>query len=331
MSGGQKWTMRVTCFLMISSASGAGMYFAYTQGLEDGVLLEPPLIVAETTPIKVLPSEPGGRLVPHQDKLVYQQLLEEIPEAPQPIIASAAEKPLEQPRPVSLMDVEDLPNVIEGGSLQPDFNRVFEPQTVNKISQPQNLAQLESNVTVPPVEALKALDTSIEGLKNMGAKDQAFAERNSPTDLFNNKSFPDFNSTTTPNPHPREKSSSQHETSHNVASDGQETKLTVQLFETQQDAKKRNPIGASGSGPYYAQLGSFKRRSDAEGEWTRLSQKYADLVAGLAHRFHVADLGDRGIYQRILVGGFASKTEARNICAAMVARKERCLVNRIDE
>ena len=78
-------------------------------------------------------------------------------------------------------------------------------------------------------------------------------------------------------------------------------------------------------------MGSFKRRIDAESEWTRLIQKYADLLAGLAHRFHMADLGDRGIYQRILVGGFESKTEARNICDAMVARKERCLVNRIDE
>ena len=234
MSSGQKWTIRVTCFLMISSASGAGMYFAYTQGLEDGVLSEPPLIVAETTPIKVLPSKPGGRLVPHQDKLVYEQLLEQMPDAPQPVIASAAEEPIKRPKPLSLMDVDDLPNVIEGGSLQPNLNRIFEPQAADKISQLQNLAQPELAATMPPVEALTALDTSIKALKNTRAKDQALDETNSPTTLFNDKSFPDLKTIILPKPYPQAKPSQQRETSQNAETNDQEAELTEQLLETQQ-------------------------------------------------------------------------------------------------
>jgi len=53
----------------------AGLVFlAYKQGLKQGAEGQPPIIRADTTPIKGAPENPGGMEIPHQDRAVYDQL-----------------------------------------------------------------------------------------------------------------------------------------------------------------------------------------------------------------------------------------------------------------
>ncbi|MGV8996066.1 MAG: SPOR domain-containing protein [Parvibaculaceae bacterium] len=53
----------------------AGVIFlAYKQGLKQGSEGQPPIIRADTTPIKGAPENPGGMQIPHQDRAVYGQL-----------------------------------------------------------------------------------------------------------------------------------------------------------------------------------------------------------------------------------------------------------------
>jgi cell division protein FtsN len=58
----------------IIAASATGMWLAYEQGVRKGVQMAPPLIKADKSPIKVTPESPGGMVVPHQDKTVYDRL-----------------------------------------------------------------------------------------------------------------------------------------------------------------------------------------------------------------------------------------------------------------
>jgi cell division protein FtsN len=68
---------RISLVLVASAivvASASGMWFAYEQGVRKGVQMAPPLIRADNSPIKVTPDSPGGMVVPHQDKTVYDRL-----------------------------------------------------------------------------------------------------------------------------------------------------------------------------------------------------------------------------------------------------------------
>lgn len=53
----------------------AGVVFlAYKQGLKQGAQDNPPIIRADSNPVKVAPTNPGGIQIPHQDRSVYDRL-----------------------------------------------------------------------------------------------------------------------------------------------------------------------------------------------------------------------------------------------------------------
>lgn len=57
---------------------------------------EPIVIAADTSPVKVLPANPGGKTVPNQDKAVYDRVAGEVPAAPlQEALISASEEPVD--------------------------------------------------------------------------------------------------------------------------------------------------------------------------------------------------------------------------------------------
>lgn len=53
---------------------GFGVWYAYSQGVQRGNTVVPPLIKAEQGPVKVQPDNPGGLQVPNQDKQIYESL-----------------------------------------------------------------------------------------------------------------------------------------------------------------------------------------------------------------------------------------------------------------
>ena len=53
---------------------GVGVWYAYSQGVQKGGNLVPPLIKADNAPVKVAPQNPGGMQVPNQDKAIYDSM-----------------------------------------------------------------------------------------------------------------------------------------------------------------------------------------------------------------------------------------------------------------
>ncbi|MCW5731946.1 MAG: hypothetical protein KIT20_14390, partial [Alphaproteobacteria bacterium] len=74
---------------------GIGVWYAYSQGVQRGGSLVPPLIKADSGPVKVAPDNPGGLQVPNQDK----QIFESMANAPRPQQAERLLPPPEQPKP----------------------------------------------------------------------------------------------------------------------------------------------------------------------------------------------------------------------------------------
>lgn len=60
--------------IIIMTGFAGGVWYAYDQGVKKGVQLAPPIIKADSAPIKVSPKDPGGMAIPHQDKKIFNVL-----------------------------------------------------------------------------------------------------------------------------------------------------------------------------------------------------------------------------------------------------------------
>jgi len=86
----------------------------------------------------------------------------------------------------------------------------------------------------------------------------------------------------------------------------------------------------SGQRAILIQLGAYRDspRSVAERAWKRIIRKHSDVVGTMNPVIVEADLGAKGIYQRLRTGPFASTAEAQNMCNTLRSRQQRCYVIR---
>ncbi|MGJ3232652.1 MAG: SPOR domain-containing protein [Oceanicaulis sp.] len=84
----------------------------------------------------------------------------------------------------------------------------------------------------------------------------------------------------------------------------------------------------SGPQPFLAQIAAFRSEEDAQADWRRFSRAYPELAAGRNPDIQRADLGDRGIYYRLRINGFATREAANEYCQTLQSRGQACLVAR---
>ena len=86
----------------------------------------------------------------------------------------------------------------------------------------------------------------------------------------------------------------------------------------------------SGQRAILIQLGAYRDspRSVAEHAWKRIVRKHGNVVGTMNPVIVEADLGAKGIYQRLRTGPFASTAEAQRMCNTLRSRKQRCYVIR---
>jgi hypothetical protein len=80
-------------------------------------------------------------------------------------------------------------------------------------------------------------------------------------------------------------------------------------------------------GKVLIQLGSLKSYDLAKEEWTRLSKKHKDTLAGLEPVIQKVDMGvDQGIYYRLRAEGFETADLAQTACSTLKEAKTDCRV-----
>jgi hypothetical protein len=84
--------------------------------------------------------------------------------------------------------------------------------------------------------------------------------------------------------------------------------------------------GQSIASTYVVQLGSFKTVEEAEAQWSRLKKDPA--LASLPHQLEEADLGQKGVWHRLLVAGGSDRKPAAALCDQLTAAGQQCLVRR---
>jgi len=78
-------------------------------------------------------------------------------------------------------------------------------------------------------------------------------------------------------------------------------------------------------GAYVLQIGAYKSQSDADAAWRTFKSKHP-MAAGYSENVQKADLGDKGTWYRLRMGGFSDKTAAASFCDKLKADGGNCLV-----
>lgn len=92
-------------------------------------------------------------------------------------------------------------------------------------------------------------------------------------------------------------------------------------------AKPAAPAAAA-AGAYTLQIGAFKSQAEAETAWRSYKGKHAALLAGYSENIQQVDLGDKGTWYRLKVGGFADREVASALCDRLKADGGACIPGR---
>jgi hypothetical protein len=83
------------------------------------------------------------------------------------------------------------------------------------------------------------------------------------------------------------------------------------------------------TGGYAVQISSRRSEADAEAAFRSAQAKYPNLLSGQHSVVRRVDLGQKGVYYRSMIGPFASSEAASKLCNSLKAAGARCFVQRI--
>jgi hypothetical protein len=84
----------------------------------------------------------------------------------------------------------------------------------------------------------------------------------------------------------------------------------------------------SGGGGYVVQVSSQRSEADAQSSYRALQGKFPSVLASRPPLIKRADLGDKGVYYRAMVGPFGSPDEASQFCGSLKSAGGQCVVQR---
>ena len=91
----------------------------------------------------------------------------------------------------------------------------------------------------------------------------------------------------------------------------------------------RSPTtGTVPTGAYAVQVSAQKSEADAKASYRAMQRKYPDVLGGREPVIRRADLGDKGVYYRAQIAGFASASEAGSFCDGLKAAGGQCIVQK---
>ena len=96
------------------------------------------------------------------------------------------------------------------------------------------------------------------------------------------------------------------------------------------DARTRvatnTPAQIGPSGGYLVQVSSQKNEADAQASYRVLQGKYPAVLGSRSPVIKRADLGDKGVYYRAMVGPFGSREQAIQLCSSLKSAGGDCVV-----
>lgn len=321
IGGGRGGLTMVAAVLGVALIGGAGA-LAY-RSMGGGGSGEPPLIKAETEPVKTVPENPGGAEVPHQNKQIYDRVNPEAP--PKSTVVSREEEPVELPAGTPPSANSDSARVILPGG--PAAVEPTHPSTMG--SEPRRVKTVEirpdayygqnpdAQAQAPaPAREERPASEFANGIMGDGDERTGAAPARDPAESLR----PQANAPQ-PRPAPAVRPTPQQ---------AQPTQPREQ--QVAQAAAPRQPAPAAPattrSGGFVVQVTSQRSEADARAAYAALQRKYPQVLGSYSASIQPANLGERGTYYRVRVGPFADGTQATSVCGSLRAAGGDCVVSR---
>jgi sporulation related protein len=103
---------------------------------------------------------------------------------------------------------------------------------------------------------------------------------------------------------------------------------SVRVAATNPNPAQIAPSAGGASGNYLVQVSSQRSEADAQASFKALQGKFPSVLGSRASVIKRADLGDKGVYYRAMVGPFNSPDEASQFCGSLKSAGGQCVVQR---
>jgi SPOR domain len=287
---------------------GTGAAFAYRTYVGSSRSGEPPIIKADNTPTKVMPAPADSAKVP--DRLVMGDGTEKL-----------------VPREETPVDVNS--RSIGGGPrvVFPQLNQNNNPPTPSSVSpngMPPPGAAAPGNGTMANNEPRKIRTLSVRGDQpdatgatppTPAAKPAAGAKaaRTPPSPANANASA---NAPVPLAPRPTE----------DAAPAPSDQRARVAANTPTQTVPAASAASSGASGGYLVQISSQRSEADAQASFKALQGKFPGVLGSQTPVIKRADLGDKGVYYRAMVGPFGTSDEAAQFCNSLRGAGGQCFV-----
>jgi hypothetical protein len=85
---------------------------------------------------------------------------------------------------------------------------------------------------------------------------------------------------------------------------------------------------APASGGIVLQIGAYKSRADADAAWKTYKAKHSALLSGYSDDIQQADLGEKGTWYRLRIGGMSNREVAAGLCDRLKADGGACILGK---
>ena len=109
---------------------------------------------------------------------------------------------------------------------------------------------------------------------------------------------------------------------------GADPRARVATTNPVQTAPAPAPPVSAGSGGYLVQVSSQRNEADAQASYRALQTKFPAVLGSRSPVIKRADLGEKGVYYRAMVGPFGSPDEASHFCGSLKTAGGQCVVQR---
>ncbi len=293
--GGMMTVMVVLALAVV----GTGAAFAYRTYLGTPRSGEPPIIRADAGPTKIMPT-PGDATSKLPDRMVSggdgAEKIVPREEAPVDVNARSGPRvvfpPLNtntSPPPASSVASNTLPPASAGNGTLPSN----EPRKIRTLSvkgdQPDGAA---TPVGAPP---------PAKPTRSVAAAANANASANTPLSLAPQPGQP---------------------------APGAESRARVAATNPDANPEPAAPATASAGGGYLVQVSSQRNEADAQTSFRALQGKFPAVLGSRSPVIKRADLGEKGVYYRAMVGPFGSSDEAAQFCGSLKTAGGQCIIQR---
>lgn len=308
--------------VVLVALGGFGLlaWYAYHSSGGSSVEGEVPLIEAEKSPVRSAPENPGGMEIPHQDKKVFEAVSGETPRQPEKEqIIATPEEPIAPARVAN-------PAPTPSNALRDAFS---ESSTGGQASppgaqEPSVTVEQEPGVTIeqgvkvqrggiPPIAGITAEESQKVVPLPKKAAPAVSAKAASVTVATVKAPEPAVE----PEPKPV------------VAAKPVPVAVPAPKVETvplQPKVEKASDASATSAKGARVQLAALKSQEEASALWTKIKHAHAGVVGDRTSHIEKADLGAKGTYYRLQVGGFENALDAKAFCAKLTAAKQGCFV-----